>query len=179
MATTTRGYRYPVSGDAVNVNGNIQNLATDVDADVGTISTKVNTHIDTNILHVSVAYGAVQTLTTTTTSAGQTLWTGSLSVPTTCTLVEVVFNVENDMAQHLSTFAPSVGASSLYPSGSSANQRLVNGSREGATSRTHSITLFLNTPPTGTQTLLLTVTPGIVTSTAWKTWCMVKYYRKG
>jgi hypothetical protein len=36
MSTTSRGYRYPAATDAVNVNGDIQNLATDLNTDVGT-----------------------------------------------------------------------------------------------------------------------------------------------
>ncbi len=36
MATTSRGYRYPVAGDSVNVNGDIQNLASDINGDMTT-----------------------------------------------------------------------------------------------------------------------------------------------
>lgn len=38
MATTTRGYRYPIGSAAPNVPADMANLASDLDADVGTIA---------------------------------------------------------------------------------------------------------------------------------------------
>jgi len=47
MGTTSRGYRYPDATDAVNVNGHIQNLASDLNTDVGAQATSIATAVST------------------------------------------------------------------------------------------------------------------------------------
>lgn len=42
MPTTSRGYRYPASSAAPNVPQDVQNLASDLNTDVGAINTRVN-----------------------------------------------------------------------------------------------------------------------------------------
>lgn len=164
--TTSRGYRYPVSSDPVNVNVDIQNLATDVNTDAGANVTIFNNHV-AGSLHV--ARGT--TVSNAVTGSGNlTLNSVTVTVPATCTLFKVTWNILTSGASSSTIYACTLNSVSLIGGG-----RVTAGHNLGGTACVSTAVMWLAAPSTGAS-LSLVLTTSVALSTTYTTQGIVEMF---